>query len=115
MFCILLKQSKLSDRVIYAVFLTQFSQQGRLLAGASVWLLAFIDPARLNINYWLKMLFNHFQCQVHRRPSSHCQYLREPHHFVTSIFSASCLPLHLMSYFTSMINVLYLSFSTRFS
>lgn len=35
--------------------------------------------------------------------------LPESHQFVTSfiIFSASCLPLHLMSYFTSVINELF--------
>lgn len=113
----LLNQSKLTVNIIYAVFLTQFSRYIRPLTGATVRLFAFITPGKLNINYWMKVLFNHFQSQVHHRPSSHCQCLHEPHQFVVqapSLCSASCLSLHLMSYFTRVINVFYWSLATCF-
>lgn len=114
-FC-LINASCQTVSVIYAVFLIQFSQHFWLLTGATVLLFAFIAPGRLNINYWMKVL-NHFR-SLHRRPSSHRRCLRESHQFVVQaspLCSASCLPLHPMSYFTRMINVFYWSFSTRFS
>lgn len=61
----------------------------------------------------MKVLFNHLLSAGLRVTAR----LRESHQFVTSliIFSASCLPLHLMSYFTSVINVFFKCISSHVS